>query len=46
MATSSGSGSGSGGVALQSCSADMVFILGTRYLYLGVLRLRKGLSMQ
>ncbi len=32
------SGSGSGSIALQSYSADALFILGTQYLYLGVLR--------
>ena len=32
-------GSSSGSIALQSCSADVVFILGTWYLYLSVLRL-------
>ena len=34
--------SSSGSIALQSCSADVVFILGTGYLYLGVLRLCTG----
>ncbi len=34
------------GVALLSCSVDLVFILGTRYLYLGVLRLLTGLGMR
>ncbi len=33
-------------IALGSCSADMVFILGTPYLYLGVLRVHKGLGMR
>ncbi len=37
---------GSGSIALQSCSADAVFILGTHTLYLGVLRLHTGLGMQ
>ncbi len=31
-----------GRVALQSCSADVLFFLGTQYLYLGVLRLHTG----
>ncbi len=34
--------SGGNVALLQSCSADMVFILGTGYLYLRVLRLRMG----
>ncbi len=29
-------GSSSGSVALQSCEADVLFILGMQYLYLGV----------
>ena len=33
---------GSGSIALPSCSADTVFILGTWYLNLRVLRLRTG----
>ncbi len=36
----------SGSVALRSCKADVVFILGTCTFTLGVLRLRMGLGMR
>ena len=39
-------GRGSSSIALLSCSADVLIILCTQYLYLGVLRLHIGLGMR